>query len=217
MEKRSQKQYGIKQTPKETLRQWYYLMTLGRSLDNRAPNYLKQAIGWSYHAPYAGHDGIQLAIGQIFERGKDHLFPYYRDMLTAISAGVTAEEIILNGISKATDLASGGRHMSNHFAKPDWNIHNTSSCTGNHTLHAAGVGRAMKYYKHRGVSISSQGESSVSEGYVYEAINGASNEKVPVIFVFQDNGYGISVPKADQTANRKVANNFSGFKNIKIF
>ncbi len=67
------------------------------------------------------------------------------------------------------------------------------------------------------MAISSQGESSVSEGYVYEAINGASNEKLPVIFVFQDNGYGISVPKADQTANRKVANNFTGFKNLKIF
>ena len=217
MEKRNQKQFGIKQTPKDTLSQWFYLMTLGRSLDNKAPNYLKQALGWSYHAPYAGHDGIQLAIGQIFEKGKDHLFPYYRDMLTAISAGLTAEEVILNGISKATDPASGGRHMSNHFAKPEWNIHNTSSCTGNHTLHAAGVGRAIKYYKNMGVAISSQGESSVSEGYVYEAINGASNEKLPVIFVFQDNGYGISVPKADQTANRKVANNFSGFKNMRIF
>ncbi len=75
----------------------------------------------------------------------------------------------------------------------------------------------LKKYKVPGVAISSQGESSVSEGYVYEAINGASNEKLPVIFVFQDNGYGISVPKADQTANRKVANNFSGFKNLKIF
>ena len=49
-----------------------------------------------------------------------------------------------------------------------------------------------------------------------EAINGASNEELPVIFVFQDNGYGISVPKADQTANRKVANNFIGFKNLRI-
>eukprot|EP01030_Chromulinospumella_sphaerica_P017683 gene17683-17518_t len=61
-------------------------MTLGRMLDERAPNYLKQAVGWSYHAPYAGHDGIQLAIGQAFVRGEDHLFPYYRDMLTAVSA-----------------------------------------------------------------------------------------------------------------------------------
>ncbi len=211
------KSYSIKHTEKETLDKWFRLMTLGRILDDRAPNYLKQAIGWSYHAPYAGHDGIQLAIGQIFDREYDHLFPYYRDMLTTISAGLTADEIILNGISKAADPASGGRHMSNHFAKPEWNIHNTSSCTGNHAQQAAGVGRAMKKYGIDGIVITSQGESSVSEGYVYEAINGASNEKLPVLFVFQDNGYGISVPKTDQTANRKVANNFTGFKNLAVF
>lgn len=211
-----EKKYSAKKTPKATLKKWYELMTLGRMLDERAPNYLKQAVGWSYHAPYAGHDGIQLAIGQTFVNGEDHLFPYYRDMLTAVAAGISAEEIILNGISKATDLASGGRHMSNHFAKPEWNIHNVSSCTGNHTLHAVGVARAMKRYKHKGVAISSQGESSVSEGYCYEAINGASCEKLPVIFVFQDNGYGISVPKRDQTANERVADNFSGFLNLTI-
>ncbi len=210
------KKYSIKKTDKELLEKWFKLLTLGRTLDARAPNYLKQAIGWSYHAPFAGHDGIQLAIGQLFDKETDHLFPYYRDMMTAISAGLTAEEIILNGISKATDVAGGGRHMSNHFAKPEWNIHNVSSCTGNHASQAVGVARAMKQYKHKGVSISSQGESSVSEGYVYEAINGASTEKLPVIFVFQDNGFGISVPKSDQTANRKVADNFTGFKNLKL-
>ncbi len=208
--------YALDTVDAATFRKWYLLMTMGRKLDEKAPNYLKQALGWSYHAPYAGHDAIQLAIGQVFERETDHLFPYYRDMLTALSAGITAGEIILNGISKATDIASGGRHMSNHFAKPEWNIHNVSSATGNHTLHAVGVARAMKRYGHKGVAISSQGESSVSEGYVYEAINGASNEKLPVIFVFQDNGYGISVPRKDQTANRKVADNFRGFKNLRI-
>lgn len=208
--------YTIKNTPKEVLEKWYYLLALSRALDDRAPNYLKQAIGWSYHAPAAGHDAIQLAIGQVFDRNTDHLFPYYRDLVTNVSAGLTAEEIIYNGISKDTDVAGGGRHMSNHFAKPEWNIHNVSSCTGNHTLHATGAGRGLKKYKRKGVAISSQGESSVSEGYVYEAINGASNEQLPVIFVFQDNGYGISVPKKDQTANRKVANNFSGLKNLRI-
>jgi len=212
-----EKQFHIKRTDKSTLEKWFKLMVIGRSIDDRAPNYLKQAIGWSYHAPYAGHDGIQLAIGQVFNKETDHLFPYYRDMLTALSAGISPEELILNGISKATDVAGGGRHMSNHFAKPEWNIHNSSSCTGNHAPHATGAGRAIKKYKVPGVAISSQGESSVSEGYVYEAINGASNEQLPVIFVFQDNGYGISVPKKDQTANRKVADNFSGFKYLKIF
>ncbi len=208
--------YSIKSTDKETLKNWFYLMTLGRLIDDKAPNYLKQAIGWSYHAPYAGHDGIQLAVGHHFEKNKDHIFLYYREMLTAMACGMTAEEIILNGISKATDPSSGGRHMSNHFAKPEWNIHSVSSSTGNHTLHAVGVARAIKYYGEKAVAISGQGESSVSEGYVYEAFNGADKEELPVIFVIQDNGYGISVPKKDQTANRKVANNFIGFKNTRI-
>lgn len=210
------KKYTIKSVDKKTLEKWYTTLVVGRKLDEKAPNYLKQAIGWSYHAPYAGHDGIQFAVGQHFDKETDHLFPYYRDMMTAFSAGLTAEEIILNGISKATDVAGGGRHMSNHFAKPEWNIHNVSSCTGNHDLHAVGVARAMKYYEQKGVAITSHGESSLSEGYVYEAINGATREKLPVIFVIQDNGYGISVPKKMQTANRKVANNFTGFKNLRV-
>ena len=210
------RKYTLDKTDKETLTKWYNLMTLGRQLDEKAPNYLKQALGWSYHAPYAGHDGIQLAIGQVFNRETDFLFPYYRDMLTAISAGLTADEIILNGISKAADPASGGRHMSNHFAKPEWNIQNVSSATGNHTLHAVGTARAMKLYGSKGVSISSQGESSTSEGYVFEAINGASNEKLPVIFVFQDNQFGISLPQRDQSANRRAAENYRGIKNLTI-
>ncbi len=210
------KKYDIKSTDKDTLKKWYYLMTLGRAIDDKAPTYLLQSLGWSFHAPYAGHDGIQLAIGQTFVRGEDFLFPYYRDMLTALSAGMTAEEIILNGISKSTDPGSGGRHMSNHFAKPEWNIETVSSATGTHDLHAVGVARAMVYYGHKGVAITSHGESATSEGFVYEAINGADNEELPVIFVIQDNGYGISVPKKDQTANRKVVDNFSGFKNLRI-
>ena len=210
------KKYDIKTTDEATLRKWYYLMTLGRALDEKTPSYLLQSLGWSFHAPYAGHDGIQLAIGQVFTKGEDFLFPYYRDMLTALSAGMSVEELILNGISKATDPGSGGRHMSNHFAKPEWHIENVSSATGTHDLHAAGVARAMVYYGHRGVAITSHGESASSEGFVYEAVNGASLERLPVIFVWQDNGYGISVPKDEQTANRKVADNFSGFKNLKI-
>jgi len=210
------KKYDIIETDKAVLKEWYHLMTLGRAIDEKAPSYQLQSLGWSYHAPYAGHDGIQLAIGQVFTKGEDFLFPYYRDMLTVLSAGMTAEEIILNGISKATDPASGGRHMSNHFAKPEWHIENVSSATGNHDLHAVGVARAIAYYGTKGVAITSHGEASTSEGYVYEAINGASKEKLPVIFVLQDNGYGISVPKSQQTANRKVSDNFIGFKNLKI-
>lgn len=122
-----------------------------------------------------------------------------------------------NGLSRASDPGSGGRHMSNHFAKPAIHIQNVSSCTGNHTLHAVGVARAIKYYGDDAISFSSQGESSLSEGYCYEAINGASRERLPVIFVIQNNGYGISVPVSVQSANPIVAENFRGFKNLGIF
>jgi 2-oxoisovalerate dehydrogenase E1 component len=207
---------GMPEVSREELKRWYAVMHLGRVLDDKAPNYLKQGLGWSYHAPCAGHDAIQLALGSTFRTGKDYLFPYYRDLTTCLAAGLTAEEILLNGMSKAADVASGGRHMSNHFAKPEIHIQNVSSCVSNHSLHAAGLARAVKAYGKDAVVFCSVGESSTSEGYFYEAVNGASREKLPVVFVVQDNGYGISVPKADQTANLIASDNFSGFLNLKI-
>ena len=201
---------------KERIIQWYKLNHLGRKLDEKASLYLKMAKGWSYHAPFGGHDGIQLALGQIFRPSKDYLFPYYRDLMTVLSAGISPEEIILNGLSKDTDVAGGGRHMSNHFAKPSINIQNVSSCVSNHSLHAVGVARAIKKFNGDEIAFASFGESSTSEGYFYEAINGATLEKLPVIFVIQNNGYGISVPVTDQSANTRISDNLVGFKNLKI-
>lgn len=200
----------------ETIVSWFRLLDLGRRLDEKAANYLKMAKGWSYHAPYAGHDGIQLAVGLTFRAGKDFLFPYYRDMMTCFAAGLSVEEILLNGLSKDADVAGGGRHMSNHFAKPEIRIQNGSSCTGNHSLHAVGCARGIKKYNGDEVAIYSGGESACSEGYFYEAVNVATLEKLPVIFVIQNNGYGISVPVTEQTANTRVSDNFRGFANLKI-
>jgi len=196
--------------------EWYRLIHLGRLLDDKARNYLRQAKGWSYHASHAGHDGIQVALGTAFRPNKDYLFPYYRDMLTCLAAGITPAEIIMNGLSKAGDVASGGRHMSNHFAKIGIGIWNVSSATGNHAQHAAGLGRAVKYYDADSIVYSSQGESSCSEGYVFEALNGASREHLPVIFVVQNNGYGISVPVSEQTANPIVSENYRGLRGLTI-
>src|SRR5437868_4023795 len=201
---------------KEKLMEWYRLMDLGRITDIAAANYLKKAMGWSYHAPCAGHEGIQLAMGVSFRAKKDYLFPYYRDLMTCLAAGLTVEEIVLNGLSKDTDVAGGGRHMSNHFAKMSIGIQNGSSLTNNHAQHVAGCARALKYYKLGGVAIFSGGESGTSEGFFYEAVNGATREKVPAIFVLQNNKYAISVPVVEQSANTRVADNFRGFNNLLI-
>ena len=199
-----------------TLKRWYQLIHLGRLLDLKAANYVRQAKGWSYHSSCAGHEGVQLILGLSFRQNKDFLFPYYRDLVTAISAGISVEEIILNGLSKAGDVSAGGRHMSNHFGKPSIRIQNVSSSTGNHSLHAVGVARAIKKYGGDEIAFASFGESAVSEGFVYEAVSGAAREKLPVIFVIQNNQYGISVPNKEQAANKNVGQNFIGFKSVKI-
>ena len=195
----------------------YRLMFLGRVIDDEAPNFLRKAMGWSYHAPNAGHDAIQLALGCTFRPGQDYLFPYYRDLTTCLAGGMSAREIVLNGLSRDEDVAGGGRHMSNHFAKISIGIQNVSSCVSNHIQHAAGLGRAIKYYKSDAVVYCSFGESSSSEGYVYEALNGISKEKLPVVTIMQDNGYGISVPKVDQSGNDCLADNFAGLKDTRIW
>jgi 2-oxoisovalerate dehydrogenase E1 component len=200
----------------EELLSWYRLAALTRKMDERASVYARRGMGWSYHARCAGQEGIQLALGLSFKAGRDFLFPYYRDLGTALAAGMKPVEILYNGLSKDADPGSGGRHMSHHFAKPEIGIQNVSSCTGNHTLHAVGVARAIKTYDGDGIAFSSQGESSVSEGYCFEAFNGASREKLPVCFVIQNNGYGISVPVWQQTANACVADNFVGLKHLHI-
>lgn len=208
--------FDMKGFKKEEIIELYKLNHLARKLDDKAALYLKMAKGWSYHAPFGGHDGIQMALGKAFRPNKDYLFPYYRDFLTSMAAGLTPEEIILNGLSKATDVAGGGRHMSNHFAKPEVNVQNVSSCTGNHSVHAAGLGRAIKKYEGDEIVYYSSGEQAVAEGYFYEAIASADFDKAPVIFVLQNNGFGISVPLEDVSSNMNMAERFSGFQNVKI-
>ncbi|MBI1807456.1 MAG: 2-oxoisovalerate dehydrogenase [Ignavibacteria bacterium] len=200
----------------KTLRHWYQLIHLGRLLDLKAATYVRQSKGWSYHSSCAGHEGIQLILGLSFRQGKDFLFPYYRDLMTSLAAGLTIEEIIENGLSKAKDVGSGGRHMSNHFSKPSIRIQSVSSATGNHALHAVGVARAIKKYDGDELAFASFGDSAASEGFVYEAISGAARELLPVVFVIQNNKYGISVPISEQAANKNIGENFSGFKTAKI-
>ena len=173
-------------------------------------------MGWSYHARCSGHEGIQLALGLSFRANKDFLFPYYRDAGTCLAAGISPYELFLNGLSRDDDPCSVGRHMSNHFGKPEINVQNVSSCTGNHTLHAVGVARAARYFESDAIAFSSQGESSASEGYVFEALSGACRERLPVCFVIQNNGYGISVPVWEQSANPIVADNFAGLKYLHV-
>ena len=72
------------------------LLVLTRLIDDEAPNFLRKNLGWSYHAPAAGHEGIQLALGCTFREGIDYLFPYYRDLCTVLAAGITPSNVSIS-------------------------------------------------------------------------------------------------------------------------
>jgi 2-oxoisovalerate dehydrogenase E1 component len=210
---------------KDQWKRWYRTTLAARRLDDEAVKYIRKGMGWGYHAAFAGHDGIQLQIGLAFRPNKDFMFGYYRDTLSSYAAGMSLYELILNGLSRADDPCSGGRHMSNHFGKPEIGVQNVSSCTGNHYLHAVGVARGIKYYRElegepaadTAIAIASTGDSATSEGYVFEAINGAANEQLPVLFVIQNNHVGISVPLSSSTGNHeRISENYRGIKNLHI-
>src|SRR5260221_11432168 len=111
----------------QELLNWYRLTLMSRKIDEKAALYIRRGLGWSYHARCTGHEGIQVALGLAFRPNKDFLFPYYRDTATVLAAGMSPLELIQNGLSKASDVGSGGRHMSNHFSKPAMGIQNVSS------------------------------------------------------------------------------------------
>ncbi len=122
------KKYDIKTTDVETLKKWYHLMTLGRALDEKAPSYLLQSLGWSYHAPYAGMMVFSLPSVRysLWRRLSVSLLPRYADCTFCRNdSGRNHPEWYL----ESDRPGSGGRHMSNHFAKPEWHIENISSAT----------------------------------------------------------------------------------------
>ena len=190
-------------------------MHLGRVLDDKAPNYLKQGLGWSYHAPCAGHDGIQLALGLTFRPGSDYLFPYYRDLTTCLAAGMTAEEILLNGMSKATDVASRrpAHEQPLRQASPSASRTSRPASPTTRSMPRASAGRSGRTGERRLCAI---GESSASEGYFYEAINGGSREQAAGGLRHPGQRLRHLGPQGDQTANLYVSDNFAGFPNLKI-
>jgi len=189
-------------------------MHLARILDQKAENYVRQGKAGPT-CIIRGHDGIQLILGLSFRPGKDFLFPYYRDLLTSLAAGITTDEIIQNGISKAGDVASGGRHMSKPFrqaggADSERLVGHRKPCQ-----HATGVRGPFAGTTVTRSRSPASGIPPPRRGMSLSHCRGGARE-TPAIFVIQNNKYGISVPIHEGSVNPDVSHNFSGLLNLRI-
>jgi 2-oxoisovalerate dehydrogenase E1 component len=176
----------------------------------------------------AGHEAIATAAGMVLKPGYDWFDCYYRDRALILQLGVTPYEMFLQSVGAKDDPASAGRQMPAHWGSKRLNIISKSSCTGTQFLHAVGAaeagwrmsripalaGEGASSFQRDEVAYVSGGEGQTSEGEFWEALSSASNLKLPVVFVIQDNGYAISVPVEVNTPGGSISKLVRSFPNL---
>ncbi len=185
------------------------------------------------HSTSRGHEAIQLATA--FQlRPCDYVSPYYRDESILLGLGFSPYQLMLQLLAKGDDIFTGGREYYGHpnyrgADKP--NIIHQSSATGMQAIPTTGIGQGIKFLEkidspklqrtEEGklpVVVCSLGDASVTEGEVSEAFQFAALHKLPVIFLVQDNDWGISVTsKEARTCNAyDFISGFKGFERVSI-
>ncbi len=191
------------------------MMITTRTYDNKAMNYLRQGKTF-FHIAASGHEAVQMAVGLLLNPKKDWFFPYYRDLGVVLMTGVTPKEVFLQTFAKADDPASGGRQLPMHWGHPNINLPSQSSPTGTQFLQAVGTALANKRLGNDAISFVSSGEGTTSQGEFHEAVNWASRDKLPVLFLIENNKYAISVHVSSQSGGEghSVSAMMSGYNNL---
>src|SRR5438045_3062913 len=165
-------------------------MLESRHADLREQNLNRQGKG-HFHVSGMGHEA--LAAVSIQMEPDDYVVPYYRDRGLVLGRGMTTRQLGLEYFAKR-NTGSGGRQMPSHYSDADLHIWSVPTPTGSQLLPACGIAWGIKLDGKKAVVVTTVGDAATRQGDLYEAICFAKERKLPVLFVVEDNGYGISSP-----------------------
>ena len=171
------------------------LMMMSREADNRENILFRQGRG-QFHVSGSGHEAVAGIVA--LTRPGDQIYGYYRDRALMLALGVPLYEMALGFFAKA-DSSSGGRQMVNHFSYEPLNIVSSATPTGLQCLPAAGTAWGLKTQQKGDIVFCCIGDASTRQGEFFEALAFSIQEALPIIFVVEDNGYGVSTPTAHLT------------------
>ncbi len=171
----------------------YKDMLFARTVDLQIVSYQRQGRIYTY-PPNLGQEAISAALGKVM-KDIDWLVPAFREMGAWLAKGVSLKEIFLYFM---------GHEDGSKFKNAE-NMLPVSVPIASQLIHATGIGYEIKYRKKDNAVFAVVGDGGTSEGDFHEALNFAGVWKVPVIFVVQNNQYGISTPFSVQTASDGIA------------
>ena len=158
--------------------------------DLREQNLNRQGKG-HFHVSGMGHEG--LAAISIQMQGADYIVPYYRDRALVLGRGVTSRQLAIDYFAKAKG-ESHGRQMPSHYSCAEKHIWSVPTPTGSQLLPACGMAWGIKLDGKNAAVVTTVGDAATRQGDFYEAICFAKEKKLPMLFVVEDNAYGISSP-----------------------
>jgi 2-oxoisovalerate dehydrogenase E1 component len=161
-----------------------------RHADLREQNLNRQGKG-HFHVSGMGHEALA-AISFLMEPD-DYVVPYYRDRGLVLGRGMTTRQLGLEYFAKR-NTGSGGRQMPSHYSDADLHIWSVPTPTGSQLLPACGIAWGIQLDGKRNVVVTTVGDAATRQGDFYEAISFAKEKKLPLLFVVEDNAYGISMP-----------------------
>lgn len=193
---------------KEKLKNLYKGLLLPRMIEEKMLRLLRQG---KISKWFSGIGQEAISVGATMALDDDELlFTMHRNLGVFTARAVPLERLFAQWQGKASGFTKG-RDRSFHFGAPEFNIVGMISHLGPQLSLADGVALAHKLKEEKKVTLAFTGEGATSEGEFHEALNVAAVWQLPVIFIIENNGYGLSTPISEQYACEHLADKGKGY------